>query len=55
MDVEKKITGYEFDMAADAFYEHAEDSALNEQGNRREKLAAAFAAAGITVEGMSEA
>lgn len=33
----------------DAFYDHPEDSALNEQGNRREKLRAALRELGITV------
>src|SRR4051812_14420502 len=31
------ITPHEFNLACDAFYEHPDDSALNEQGNRREK------------------
>lgn len=43
------ITPHDFDRAADAFYDHPEDSALNEQGNRREKLRAALAELGITV------
>jgi hypothetical protein len=33
------ITPHEFNLACDAFYEHPDDSALNEQGNRREKPA----------------
>lgn len=43
------ITPHEFNRAADAFYDHPDDSALNEQGNRREKLRAALAELGITV------
>jgi len=44
------ITPHEFNLAEAAFYDHPDDSALNEQGNRREKLRAALGALGITVE-----
>lgn len=43
------ITPHEFNLAADAFYCHPDDPALNEQGNRREKLRAALAAVGVTI------
>lgn len=43
------ITPHEFDLAADAFYNHPDDSALNVQGNRRAKLRAALAEIGVTV------
>jgi hypothetical protein len=43
------ITPHEFNLACDAFYEHPDDSALNEQGNRREKLRAALRELSITV------
>lgn len=46
-----KISWYEFNLANDAFYDYPEDPDLNEQGNRRQKLAAAFAAVGVEIEG----
>lgn len=45
-----KITPHQFNVAADAFYNHPEDRDLNDQGNRRESLRAAFAAVGLYVE-----
>ena len=44
---DRQITPHEFNCAADAFYNHCDDPALNEQGNRREKLRAALAELGI--------
>ena len=44
---DRLITPHEFNRAADAFYNHRYDPALNEQGNRREKLRAAFVELGI--------
>lgn len=42
------ITPYQFNRAADAFYELAEDGVYNDQGMRRLRLKAAFEAVGIT-------
>lgn len=49
MPQESHITPHDFDRAADAFYDLPTDPTLNEQGNRRKRLEAAFAALGIRV------